>query len=311
MKEVILASPRGFCAGVVRAIDIVEICLERFGPPVYCKHQVVHNEHVCRRLEEKGVVFIESVEEAPEGSLVVFSAHGSPPDDYRTARARKLKVIDATCPLVTKVHAEAQKYGKEGRAIFVVGHDDHVEVRGTLGKAKESQPTHVYTVNPDRISTEGLPSLPSDVTKGVVLTQTTLSQEDVKPAVDYLRKFIPDVVVRDDICYATQNRQAAIRALAELVQVILVIGSKASSNSNRLKEVAQDLGCPAYLVSELSEVPWTSVTKAETIGVTSGASTPEELVETVVRRLQDIGYHRRELEVIPEKVEFKLPRELR
>jgi len=212
---------------------------------------------------------------------------------------------------VTKVHAEAQKYGKEGRAIFVVGHDDHVEVRGTLGKAKESQPTHVYTVNPDRISTEGLPSLPSDVTKGVVLTQTTLSQEDVKPAVDYLRKFIPDVVVRDDICYATQNRQAAIRALAELVQVILVIGSKASSNSNRLKEVAQDLGCPAYLVSELSEVPWTSVTKAETIGVTSGASTPEELVETVVRRLQDIGYHRRELEVIPEKVEFKLPRELR
>ena len=307
MKEVVLASPRGFCAGVDRAIDIVKICLERFGPPVYCKHQVVHNEHVCRRLEEKGVVFIESIEEAPEGSLVVFSAHGSPPKDYQAARARKLKVIDATCPLVTKVHAEAQKYGKEGRAIFVVGHDDHVEVRGTLGKAKESQPFHVYIVNPDRMSQESLP----DITRGVVLTQTTLSQEDVKPAVDYLRKMIPDIVVRDDICYATQNRQAAVRALAKVVEVILVIGSKASSNSKRLKEVAQGLGCPAYLVSEPSEVPWTSVAKAEAIGVTSGASTPEDLVKAVVRRLQDMGYHRRELEVIPERVEFKLPRELR
>ena len=303
MREVILVSPRGFCAGVVRAVDIVELALKQRGAPVYCRHAVVHNETVVKDLEAKGAVFVETVDEVPEGSTVVFSAHGSPPEQYEAALTRNLRVIDATCPLVTKVHSEARKYAGDGRAIIVIGHRDHVEVKGSIGQALAAT-SNVHVVDPD----EELGDI--DAEEVAVLTQTTLSQDDVAPAVARIREAFPSAIVRDDICYATTNRQEAVKRLAEEVDLLLVIGSSQSSNSRRLAEVSRRHGVPAYLVASGENIPWFWVKAAHRVGVTSGASTPERLVEEVVATLEAGGFTRREVTVIEEEITFKMPQEL-
>ncbi|MDP3061742.1 MAG: 4-hydroxy-3-methylbut-2-enyl diphosphate reductase, partial [Chloroflexota bacterium] len=228
--EVLLSAPRGFCAGVVRAIDVVELALKRFGPPVYVKHQIVHNPYVVADLEKKGAITVENVDQVPEGAVVVFSAHGSPPEDYARAKARGLKAIDATCPLVTKVHNEARKYSREAHNIVLVGHRGHAEVRGTMGQAD-------MALLDER---EGL-SLPAwdPATPVVVLTQTTLSVDDTARAVSEIQRRFPKAIVRNDVCYATTNRQSAAKEMARKVDMVLVIGSQNSSNCNRLREVAE------------------------------------------------------------------------
>ncbi len=302
MKEVLLVKPRGFCAGVVRAIDIVELALARYGSPVYCKHQIVHNEAVVQDLETKGAIFVETVEEIPHGSVVVFSAHGSPPIDYTAAGERELQVVDATCPLVTRVHNEVKRYHREGRVVAVVGHQDHVEVRGTVGQVEG-----VIVIDPDK-PLLGL-SIPNGVvTQGMaVVTQTTLSQGDVADTMDHLAQVYPDVVIRNDICYATTNRQEAVKLLASEVDRVLVVGSDQSSNSRRLAEVSRIAGTPACLVASGEQVDWFWIAVAQRVGVTSGASTPEHLVEEVVATLETYGFSRREVEVVEENISFKLP----
>lgn len=298
--KVYLGVPRGFCAGVVRAIDIVELALERFGPPVYVKHQIVHNPYVVKSLEAKGAITVEDVDEIPEGSTVVFSAHGSPPEDFRKAAERKLHVIDATCPLVTKVHNEARKYAAEGRMLILVGHRGHQEVKGTMGQ-------HSMFLVDDR---EGLTLPDWDASMPVaVLTQTTLSVDDTRRAIEAIKQRFPNVVVRNDLCYATTNRQKAVKDLTRLVDLVLVIGAPNSSNCNRLREVAEANGVPAYLINGPEELKEEWLHGVEKIGITSGASTPEPLVRAVIDRLAPE-------EVVPiegaeEDVSFVLPRELR
>ena len=298
--EVVLSSPRGFCAGVVRAIEVVELCLERFGSPVYVKHQIVHNPFVVAELESKGAITVENVEDIPPGSLVVFSAHGSPPEDFEKAKQRNLKVIDAVCPLVTRVHNEAKKYHGEGKKVLLVGHKGHQEVRGTMGQVP-------MTLVDDAAGSE-LPQWEDD-TEVAVLTQTTLSVGDTANAIEAIRDRYPDAVVRTDICYATTNRQEAVTKMAGLVDLVLVIGAENSSNCNRLREVAEALGVPAYLINGPEEIDPTWIEGHEKVGITSGASTPEVLVESVIQALA------------PEKVtlftgaeedvSFTLPKELR
>lgn len=302
MKEVLVVKPRGFCAGVVRAIDIVELALEQYGVPVYMKHSIVHNANVVSDLEAKGAIFVETVEDIPEGSTVIFSAHGSPPEDFAAAEARDLQTIDATCPLVTRVHNEARKYGREGSSVIVIGHRDHVEVVGSMGQAREAT-SDVYLMDPD----DEPPELPGNV---AVLTQTTLSQDDVAPAVDRIRELYPQAIVRNDICFATTNRQTAVKKLAEECDVVIIVGSHQSSNSNRLAETARRAGCSAVLVPSGENIPWFLLLNAQRVGVSSGASTPEHLVEDVVRTLEAGGFVRRELEVVIEDVSFKMPGEL-
>ncbi|MCH8897452.1 MAG: 4-hydroxy-3-methylbut-2-enyl diphosphate reductase [Chloroflexi bacterium] len=300
IMEVVLSSPRGFCAGVVRAIEVVELCLERFGAPVYVKHQIVHNPFVVAELESKGAITVENVEDIPPGSLVVFSAHGSPPEDFEKAKQRNLKVIDAVCPLVTRVHNEAKKYHGEGKKVLLVGHKGHQEVRGTMGQVP-------MTLVDDAAGSE-LPQWEDD-TEVAVLTQTTLSVGDTANAIEAIRERYPDAVVRTDICYATTNRQEAVTKMAGLVDLVLVIGAENSSNCNRLREVAEALGVPAYLINGPEEIDSTWIEGKEKVGITSGASTPEVLVESVIQALA------------PEKVtlftgaeedvSFTLPKELR
>ena len=314
MKEVLVVKPRGFCAGVVRAIDIVELAIERFGTPVYMKHAIVHNPSVVEDLEAKGATFVETVEEIPEGATVVFSAHGSPPEDFVVAEARQLKVIDATCPLVTRVHNEALKYGKEGRPIIIIGHRGHVEMEGSLGQAAAAT-DNVYALDPEK---GGEPFAEGGATHRrlggekppVVLTQTTLSQDDVRPAVELVQAAFPDALIRNDICFATTNRQTAVKRLAEEVDVVIVVGSHTSSNSTRLAEAARRAGCQAVLVNSGDAIPWFLLLNAQKVGVSSGASTPDHLVEEVVRTLEEGGFVRRELEVVIEDVSFKMPGEL-
>lgn len=298
--KVYLGVPRGFCAGVVRAIDIVELALKHFGPPVYVKHQIVHNPYVVKSLEAKGAITVEDVDEIPEGSTVVFSAHGSPPEDFRKASERKLHVIDATCPLVTKVHNEARKYAAEGRMLILVGHRGHQEVKGTMGQ-------HPMYLVDDR---EGI-TLPewSASTPVAVLTQTTLSVDDTRRSIEEIRQRFPNVVVRNDLCYATTNRQKAVKDLTRLVDLVLVIGAPNSSNCNRLREVAEANGVPAYLINGPEELKDDWLQGVDRIGITSGASTPEQLVQAVIDKLAPE-------EVVPiegaeEDVSFVLPRELR
>ncbi len=298
--KVYIGLPRGFCAGVVRAIDIVELALEKFGAPVYVKHQIVHNPHVVQSLEKKGAITVEDVEEIPEGSTVVFSAHGSPPDDFAKAKSLGLNIIDATCPLVTKVHNEAKKYETDGRKLLLVGHKGHQEVKGTMGQ------TGMHLID-DRESID-FPDWETD-TPIAVLTQTTLSVDDTKRSIDEIRKQFKNVIVRNDLCYATTNRQAAVKELCRLVELILVIGAPNSSNCNRLREVAQSHGIPAYLINGPEEMDEKWLDGAEKVGITSGASTPEELVQAVIEAIHPE-------EVIPiegaeEDVSFVLPRELR
>ena len=298
--EVTLSSPRGFCAGVVRAIEVVEICLEKFGPPVYVKHQIVHNPYVVDDLERKGAITVETIEEVPPGSLVVFSAHGSPPDDFRKAEERNLKVIDAVCPLVTRVHNEAKKYHRQGKRVLLVGHRGHQEVRGTMGQVE-------MTLVDDAADSQ-LPDWDTGLDVAV-LTQTTLSVRDTAQAIDSIRDKFPSATVRNDICYATTNRQEAVTEMAESVDLVLVIGADNSSNCNRLREVAEAQGVPSYLINGPEEIDPAWLDGMERVGITSGASTPEVLVESVVRALNpDLV---KVLTGVEEDVTFTLPRELR
>jgi 4-hydroxy-3-methylbut-2-enyl diphosphate reductase len=284
----------------VRAIEVVDLCLERFGPPVYVKHQIVHNPFVVAELERKGAITVETVEEIPPGSLVVFSAHGSPPEDFQRAEQRGLKVIDAVCPLVTRVHNEAKKYHREGKKVLLVGHRGHQEVHGTMGQ--------VPMTLIDDADGRDLPHWDSD-TEVAVLTQTTLSVGDTASAIEDIKQRFPGAVVRSDICYATTNRQEAVTKMAVLVDLVLVIGAQNSSNCNRLREVAEARGVPAYLINGPEEIDPSWLEGRKKVGVTSGASTPEVLVESVIEALAPEKVTM--LTGAEEDVSFTLPRELR
>ncbi len=298
--KIYIGAPRGFCAGVVRAIDLVEIALERFGTPVYVKHQIVHNSHVVDSLEAKGAITVEDVDDIPEGSKVVFSAHGSPPEDFAKAEARGLDVIDATCPLVTKVHNEAIRYDGEDRRIILVGHRGHQEVKGTMGQ------TGMHLVD-DR-EEMNLPDWDDD-TPVAVLTQTTLSVDDTKRSIDDIQNKFSNAIIRNDLCYATTNRQSAVKEITDKIDVMLVIGAPNSSNCNRLREVAEAQGVPAYLLNGLDELRPEWLEGAENVGITSGASTPEYLVQQVIDALEPDEVI--EVEVAKEDITFVLPKELR
>ena len=298
--EVVLSSPRGFCAGVVRAIDVVELCLQRYGSPIYVKHQIVHNPYVVAELESKGAISVEDVAEIPAGSRVVFSAHGSPPEDFEKAAELNLTVIDAVCPLVTRVHNEAKKYHREGKQVLLVGHRGHQEVRGTMGQVS-------MTLVDDAADSE-LPSWDAQ-SEVAVLTQTTLSVGDTANAITAIQERFPNAVVRTDICYATTNRQQAVTEMTALVDLVLVIGAENSSNCNRLREVAEQAGVPAYLINGPKEIDPTWLEGIAKIGITSGASTPEVLVESVIQALNPDKVTL--LTGAEEDVSFTLPRELR
>jgi 4-hydroxy-3-methylbut-2-enyl diphosphate reductase len=305
-RRIVLAAPRGFCAGVVRAIDVVELALECVEPPLYVRREIVHNLHVVRGFEKRGVRFVEELDEVPDGATVVFSAHGIAPRVREEAQRRGLKVIDATCPLVTKVHLEAIRFERLGYRIILIGHPNHEEVEGTMGEA-ESRIALVSTVaDAEAVEVE-------DPGRVAYITQTTLSMEDTRPIVETLKRRFPHIAgpAKDDICYATQNRQLAVRALAREAPVILVIGSKNSSNSNRLVEEAELAGARAYLVDDASGVDPAWLAGAETVGVTSGASAPEFLVDQMVAHLTSLGAERVErLVTVEEDVHFSLPAEL-
>ena len=275
--KVYLGTPRGFCAGVVRAIEIVENAIEKFGAPIYIKHEIVHNKYVVQALGRKGAITVEDVDEIPNGSSVIFSAHGSPPSDFDIAKQRNLKVIDATCPLVTKVHNEAKKYRSEGRRVVYVGHAGHQETKGTMGQ----MPMHL-------LDDENLSEIPDwDKSSPVaVLTQTTLSKDDTDKSVKMIRNKFDDVVIRNDICYATTNRQDAVKRMCKLVDLILVIGSENSSNCKRLTEVARARNVESYRIGSAEEILDEWIVGIDKIGITSGASTPEDLVNEVVDKLK-------------------------
>ena len=297
--KIYLGAPRGYCAGVVRAIDVVEIALERYGPPIYVKHEIVHTSHVVNALAVKGALTVEDVDEVPEGSTVVFSAHGSPPDDFRRAEKRDLKVIDATCPLVTKVHNEAHKYAKDGRRLMLIGHKGHQEVIGSMGQ----EPMHL-------VDDRGEMELPEweDETPVTVLSQTTLSVDDTERAVEEIQGRFSNVIVRNDLCYATTNRQASVKEMCRLVQLVLVIGSRKSSNCNRLREVAEANGVEAHLIDGPQEIDPAWLDGIDNIGVTSGASTPEWLVERVIDALAPEEVVT--LTSVKEDITFSLPKEI-
>jgi 4-hydroxy-3-methylbut-2-en-1-yl diphosphate reductase len=306
-RRVLLAAPRGYCAGVDRAVDIVEVALQTYGVPVYVRKQIVHNLHVVRRLEARGAIFVEELDEVPEGSTVVFSAHGVAPEVHQQARTRQLKVVDATCPLVTKVHQEARKFAGKGYDIVLIGHEGHEEVIGTMGEA----PRAIHLVGDER---EAAAVEIADPDKVAYLTQTTLSVDETQGVISALRDRFPVLAGprSDDICYATQNRQSAVKELADQCQLILVIGAENSSNSKRLVEVARWMGCASHLIPEASAVDPAWFEGVDTVGVTSGASAPEWLVDELVEALRQRGAGEvREVQVVPEDVHFSLPRGLR
>ena len=306
LEKVILAKPRGFCAGVERAIEVVERTLARFPGPVYVRKEIVHNPHVVTALRQKGAVFVEELTDVPPGATAIFSAHGVSPAVHEAARARSLKVIDATCPLVTKVHVEAKRFARDGYTLLLIGHAGHEEVAGTMGEAPEAIQL-IQTVEEARTVTVGNPE------KVAVITQTTLSVDDTQAIVAVLKARFPKLVApsKDDICYATQNRQNAVKAMAKEAAVILVIGAKNSSNSIRLTEVAEDAGRRAYLINDASEINPAWFEGARCVGVTSGASAPEHLVQEVVDSLKRLGAVRiEEWELVREDVSFGLPIEL-
>jgi 4-hydroxy-3-methylbut-2-enyl diphosphate reductase len=307
--RVLLANPRGFCAGVDRAIEIVDLALERYGPPVYVRHEIVHNRHVVEELRAKGAVFVDDPGEVPSGSLLVFSAHGVSPAVRAAAQARDLRVIDATCPLVTKVHVEAARMAREGMDIVLVGHKGHVEVEGTMGHA----PERMHLVQ----SVEDVAALEvRDPDRLGCVTQTTLSVDDTREILEALKLRFPAIRLprKDDICYATQNRQNAVKELTERAQVVIVVGAPESSNSSRLVELAGKRGARAYLVQTAAEIDPVWIEAADCVGVTAGASAPEVLVEQVVARLEQLGAGRVEVSALPpvdEGVTFQLPAQLR
>jgi 4-hydroxy-3-methylbut-2-enyl diphosphate reductase len=271
--KVYLGVPRGFCAGVVRAIDLVQLALDKYGPPVYVKHQIVHNPHVVEEMESKGAITVEDVDDIPEGSRVVFSAHGSPPEDFSKAKIRKLKIVDATCPLVIKVHNEAKKYNRDGRKLILVGHDGHQEVKGTMGQSEMS-------LIDDRESYQ-MPDWDKN-TPITVLTQTTLSIDDTSRVIDDIETQFDNVLVRNDLCYATTNRQNAVKEISEFVDLFLVVGAENSSNCNRLREVAASRGIASYLINSLKDLNPDWLLNVSNVGITSGASTPDNLVHEII-----------------------------
>ena len=300
MLKVFLGIPRGFCAGVVRAIDIVELALKKYPHPVYVKHQIVHNPYVVNSLERKGARTVEDVSEIPSGSTVVFSAHGSSPDDFRRAEERGLRVIDATCPLVTKVHNEAMRYSGDGRNVILVGHRGHQEVKGTMGQ------TEMHLVD-DR-ETDNLPDWDESVPV-TVLTQTTLSVRDTMNSISQIQDKFSDVVVRNDLCYATTNRQEAVDKLSDIVDLVLVVGAQNSSNCNRLREVAEANGVTAYLINDPYELDPAWLEGVQNVGITSGASTPEDLVMDVINALEPDEVTT--IDGVDEDINFVLPKEFR
>jgi len=305
VRKVLLASPRGYCAGVERAVDTVEKALDLYGPPVYVRKQIVHNLHVVRDLEARGAVFVDEETEVPEGATVVFSAHGVAPSVHANAAERRLQTIDATCPLVTKVHVQARRYAAEGYTVVLIGHAGHEEVVGTMGEAPDSIVLVESVADVARLEVD---------TKVAYVTQTTLSVDETGEIITALRARFPDIHApkREDICYATSNRQWAVKEMLSEIELLLVIGSRNSSNSNRLVEVARAGGVAAHLIDDESEIDETWMDGVTVVGVTSGASAPEKLVEGVcdwfrARGVDDIEAYR----LVDEDVEFRLPVELR
>jgi len=300
--DIYLASPRGFCAGVVLAIDLVEIAIEKYGAPVYVKHQIVHNPVVVSEVETKGAITVENVSEIPNDSVVVFSAHGSPPSDYELAAKKNLKVIDATCPLVTKVHNEAKKYSREGKKIILVGHKGHQEVIGTSGQAKMEIIDDREEFNLDNKNSVN----DKDV---IVLSQTTLSVRDTESTIDKIKNIYPKASIRNDICYATTNRQEVTVKLAKKVDLILVVGASNSSNCNRLRDVSIQSGTNAYLINSFKEIDNNWLKGIKKLGITSGASTPDKLVYEIVKELNPkklLRFHD-----IDEEIKFEIPRKVK
>ncbi len=306
IKKVVLAKPRGFCAGVDRAIDVVNLALQIYSSPVYVRKEIVHNKYVIRSLAAKGAVFVDELEDIPDGAVAIFSAHGVSPEVRALATAKNLKIIDATCPLVTKVHMEAVRYANENRTIILVGHAGHEEVIGTMGEVpgriqlvgSVEEAEEVQVPDPDRVA---------------VTTQTTLGVDDANVIIEVLRRRFPKLIApaSDDICYATQNRQTAVKILAEDADLVLVLGSSNSSNSRRLREVAEGAGAKAYLIDDAMEIDRAWLEGVECVAITAGASAPEYLVQQVVAYFRSLGVERvEEVMVIEEKVTFLLPSEL-
>ena len=300
LMHLFLATPRGFCAGVVRAIEIVEKSLGVFGAPIYIKHQIVHNKYVVEDLERKGAITVNEISDVPSNSVVIFSAHGSPPVDYEIAKSKNLKIIDATCPLVTKVHNEAIKYSKEGKKIILLGHQGHQEVIGTMGQAD--------MILVDDRQKNNIPEFDSEE-KIVVLSQTTLSVEDTKQISNSIKDKYKNSILRNDICYAVSNRQKAVKTLSRLVDLIIVVGSENSSNCVRLKEVSENYGTESYLLNSVDEMKNLNLQNISNIGITSGASTPEILIDEFINQLKPskittVGDKERE-------INFVLPSELK
>ena len=306
IKKLLLASPRGFCAGVVRAVDIVKIALEAYTDPLYVRKEIIHNPHVVKELAEKGAIFVDSVEDVPEGQRVIFSAHGVSPEVRKKAAARSLEVLDATCPLVTKVHVEALRYAEQDYTIILIGHAGHDEVIGTMGEA----PEHTRLVK----TMEDIEDLEvEDPEKVAYITQTTLSLQDTQEMVEALRKKFPSIAgpPSEDICYATENRQVAVKELASLSDLILVVGAANSSNSNRLVEEAERAGTRAYLINDVHSIQDEWLEGVEILGLTSGASAPEGLVMEIATFFQRQGAVLEELRVREENVHFGLPSSLK
>jgi 4-hydroxy-3-methylbut-2-en-1-yl diphosphate reductase len=304
--RVVLAQPRGFCAGVERAIEIVERALEKYGPPIYVRHEIVHNRHVVERLRAKGARFVDEIDEVPPGAVTIFSAHGVASEIERRAGERGLPVIDATCPLVSKVHIEGQRYANQGREIVLIGHAGHPEIEGTMGRitgrvhliSRAEEVANLRVANPDKLA---------------FITQTTLSVDDTRAVIDALKARFPSIVGPDtkDICYATQNRQRAARELAKIVDVVLVVGAPNSSNSNRLREIAAESGVPSYLIEDAAALDPRWLEGARSVGITAGASAPDSLVEELVERLREMAGA--EVEFLPgvtENVRFRMPPQL-
>lgn len=309
--QILLANPRGFCAGVDRAIEIVERALETFGAPIYVRHEVVHNRYVVDSLRSRGAVFVDELDEVPDDSTVIFSAHGVSREVRDEAGRRGLNVFDATCPLVTKVHIEVARHGKAGRDVVLIGHAGHPEVEGTMGQWNADNTGRIYLVETPECVASLKPMHPD---KLAYVSQTTLSVDDTRAVIESLREHFPEILGprHDDICYATQNRQDAVRELGQQCDLVLVVGSPNSSNSNRLRELAEKQGVPAYLIDGADDIRREWLEHGGRIGVTAGASAPESLVRDVIERLQHWGAGEvRELDGKPENVTFALPKELR
>lgn len=306
--NLVLASPRGFCAGVDRAITIVEKALEMYGAPIYVQHEIVHNKHVVQRLRNEGAVFVENIDEIPEGSHAIFSAHGVSPEVRKRAEKRKLQVLDATCPLVTKVHREAKRYAQKEHTIILIGHHNHVEVKGTVGEA----PEHIFVVGTvEEVSDLKIP----DEKKVGYITQTTLSLDDTSEIITALKERFPEIKgpAKDDICYATQNRQNAVKALSKEVDLVLVVGAQNSSNSVRLLEVAETTGVKVRRIESAAELDPEWLKEVRNVGITAGASAPEDIVQGIVAEISKMSSSSsvRDLEIVQEDVTFALPTVLR